>query len=689
MGGESEDVLTAKPTVSCEANGQTAGTYDIIVSGAAADNYEITHVNGTLTVADHQHAWTYTAKDDTITATCNAEGCLNKTATIQLNAPENLTYDGTAKIVTVTQSPAGIFTDVPAVEYVGDCRSTGSHTAKLTYGNVTAQLTFTITCDHSFEAGEYRWNENHTACTVTGTCTAGCGATAEAKATVTSSQTKAPTCEDKGETTYTATFTEDWAENQIKTVADIPAKDHDWSVTYQWSEDGKTCTAIHVCGNDEAHNETEIAAASGMVKTPATCVEMGWTTYTANFNAEWAVDGQTRDVQDLPLADHIPGAPVEENRVESTCTVAGSYDEVVYCSVCKTHEIRREKKELALADHTPGAPVEENRVESTCTVAGSYDEVVYCSVCKTHEISRVKKELALADHTPGAPVEENRKESTCTEAGSYDEVVYCSVCKTHEISRETKTLALADHTEEAVKGYDPTCTESGLTDGIKCGICGEVLTQQEEISALGHTVVMQESEAPSCDLNGYEYYACERCGGQEHTILLEATGHDYENGKCTKCGEKDPNATKPNKPGYGFIWDWIFGGWWGDCCKHSYTSVVTAPTCTEKGYTTHTCSECGDSYKDSYTRALGHTWDDGVVTKEPACTEKGEKSYTCSVCGAKKTESIKAIGHKFEDGVCTECGEEEASKPTGPSKPDKPCKPGWGNIWDLIFKWWK
>ena len=40
--------------------------------------------------------------------------------------------------------------------------------------------------------------------------------------------------------------------------------------------------------------------------------------------------------------------------------------------------------------------------------------------------------------------------------------------------------------------------------------------------------------------------------------------------------------------------------------EHSYTAVVTAPTCTEKGYTTHTCSRCGDSYVDSETPALGH-----------------------------------------------------------------------------------
>ena len=44
--------------------------------------------------------------------------------------------------------------------------------------------------------------------------------------------------------------------------------------------------------------------------------------------------------------------------------------------------------------------------------------------------------------------------------------------------------------------------------------------------------------------------------------------------------------------------------------KHNYDAVVTAPTCTEKGYTTHTCS-CGDSYVETYVDALGHAWDSG------------------------------------------------------------------------------
>ncbi len=77
--------------------------------------------------------------------------------------------------------------------------------------------------------------------------------------------------------------------------------------------------------------------------------------------------------------------------------------------------------------------------------------------------------------------------------------------------------------------------------------------------------------------------------------------------------------------------------------EHSYTAVVTAPTCTEKGYTTHTCA-CGDSYVDTYVDALGHAWDNGKVTKEPTETETGVKTFTCTRCGETKTETIPATG---------------------------------------------
>ena len=95
--------------------------------------------------------------------------------------------------------------------------------------------------------------------------------------------------------------------------------------------------------------------------------------------------------------------------------------------------------------------------------------------------------------------------------------------------------------------------------------------------------------------------------------------------------------------------------------EHSYTAVVTPPTCTEKGYTTHTCS-CGHSYVDTYTDALGHAWDSGKVTKPATATETGIKTFTCTRCGATKTETIPMLTHKHSytavvaAPTCTEKG---------------------------------
>ena len=72
---------------------------------------------------------------------------------------------------------------------------------------------------------------------------------------------------------------------------------------------------------------------------------------------------------------------------------------------------------------------------------------------------------------------------------------------------------------------------------------------------------------------------------------------------------------------------------------HKYESVVTEPTCTEQGYTTHTC-RCGDSYVDAYVDALGHDWDDGVVTREPTEETEGERLFSCQRCDATYTEPI-------------------------------------------------
>ena len=113
---------------------------------------------------------------------------------------------------------------------------------------------------------------------------------------------------------------------------------------------------------------------------------------------------KTEPVTDPKLTDHTPeaGDPVKENEVAATCHSEGSYDLVTRCKTCGG-VMATEHKTTKKTDHTPGAAVREN--ENLPTVvgkAGSYDEVVYCSVpeCKA-EISRktVKVYLKKVNYT--------------------------------------------------------------------------------------------------------------------------------------------------------------------------------------------------------------------------------------------------------------------------------------------------
>ena len=91
---------------------------------------------------------------------------------------------------------------------------------------------------------------------------------------------------------------------------------------------------------------------------------------------------------------------------------------------------------------------------------------------------------------------------------------------------------------------------------------------------------------------------------------------------------------------------------------HKYISVVTEPTCTERGYTTYTC-ECGDSYIDDYVDTLGHSYTSEITTPTTHFAT-GVMTYTCT-CGDTYTETIeKLVEHNYNVVVtaptCTEQG---------------------------------
>ena len=170
--------------------------------------------------------------------------------------------------------------------------------------------------------------------------------------------------------------------------------------------------------------------------------------------------------------------------------------------------------------HTAGEAVEENRVEPTCTENGSYDSVVYCTVCE-NEISRETVTIDAVGHTAGEAVEENRVEPTCTENGSYDSVVYCTVCES-EISRETVTIGAVGHDLHDVIAKAPTCTEAGWNAYQVCRREGCGYSTYQELPASGHRFGEPTVYEPNYHQEGYSVHTCIVCAYEERYDFVPA-----------------------------------------------------------------------------------------------------------------------------------------------------------------------
>ena len=214
-----------------------------------------------------------------------------------------------------------------------------------------------------------------------------------------------------------------------------------------------------------------------------------------------------------------------------------------------------------------------------------------------------------------------------------------SVAKTYKL-----TCGCTSHTYgSAVITKQPTCTSEG-TKTKTCTQCGATVT--ETIAKLSHSYTTTVV-APTCTADGYTLHKCSVCGTSYKDSTTKATGHSYGNSvvtkqpTCTSEGTKTKTCTKCNAT----VTETI------PKTSHKYADTVVAPTCTADGYTLHKCSVCGTSYKDSTTKATGHSYGNSVVTKQPTCTAEGTKTKTCTKCGATVTETIAKLSHSYTTTV--------------------------------------
>ena len=306
-------------------------------------------------------------------------------------------------------------------------------------------------------------------------------------------------------------------------------------------------------------------------------------------------------------------------------------------SVAKTYKFT-----CGCTSHTYGNAVITK--QPTCTSEGTKTKT--CTKCNATVTETIPKTSHKYADTVVAP--------TCTTDGYT--LHKCSVCGTSY--KDSTTKATGHSYGNSVVTKQPTCTSEGTA--IKtCTKCNATVT--ETIPKTSHkyadTVV-----APTCTTDGYTLHKCSVCGTSYKDSTTKATGHSYGNSvvtkqpTCTSEGTAIKTCTKCNAT----VTETI------PKTSHKYADTVVAPTCTTDGYTLHKCSVCGTSYKDSTTKATGHSYGNSVVTKQPTCTSEGTAIKTCTKCNATVTEKLPAKGHtavtdKGYPATCTTAGKTDGS----------------------------
>lgn len=354
--------------------------------------------------------------------------------------------------------------------------------------------------------------------------------------------------------------------------------------------------------------------------------------------------------EEIPALEHTRGEAVKENEVPASCSADGSYDYVVYCTVCSQEIERKTYYVASTGEHNFATEVE--RVDASCTTDGYVVMSCACGMTQRTEITALgHQEEVLEGYS-----------ATCMDSG-LTEGKYCTVCG--EITLAQAIIPAADHDREVLPGYAATCTEPGKTQGIICAVCDTVLEAQSEIPATGHTAINVSAVPPTCSSTGYtDGSICNTCGitisGREVVDKLAHTEAilPYVAPTCSAVGYEEGV--------YCSVCDQILVAQVEIPATDHSSEVIAAvdPTCSSVGWTEGAkCSVCGEILNaPTEIEKLEHT----VVTGEPVaptCTEAGAYSSDfCSTCGEIVSYGgvIPALGHTYNDnGVCISCGEEE------------------------------
>ncbi len=566
--------------------------------------------------------------------------------------------------------------------------------------------TYTCACGYSYqgdttEATDHDWeivdhNNN-------GTHNVKCANDASHTDTVSCEYTTSvtpPTCTEDGYTTYTCACGYSYQGDTTE------ATDHDWEIVGH-NNDG---THNLKCANDESHTK-KVSCEYTTSVTPPTCTEDGYTTYTCACGYSYQGDTTEATDHDWAIVSSNGDGTHDiqcRNDASHTDTVACEYDSVVTDPTCT---------EDGYTTYTCdcGHSYQGDTTEATdhdWEIVGHNNDGTHNLKCANDE-SHTKKVSCeyTTSVTPPTCTEDGYTTYTCAcgysrqgniipaldhDYGDWEYVgdnQHARVCANDEDHVETKSCEYDDGVVTA-----PTCEEQGYTT-YTCEHC-EHSYQDDFVDALDHDygdweyvgenqharVCANDEDhvetkaceyvsvvtAPTCEEQGYTTYTCKYCEHSYKDNYVNALNHDYgdwesdNDGTHSRVCANDENHVETKT------------------CE--YVSVVTAPTCTENGYTTYTCEICEYHYTANETEATGHSYNEDewtiddayhyhastcgcademknyelhaftifVETVDPTCETEGYTTYKCKCGATQNRDTVEATGHSY--GKPTETG---------------------------------
>lgn len=394
----------------------------------------------------------------------------------------------------------------------------------------------------------------------------------------------------------------------------------------------------------------------------ATCSAFGYTWYTCAGCGEQYMDDVTSK-----LAHKWTDVAAKD----STCTAVGN-KAYKKCSACGE---KSGYVEIAKKAHKYDVYV--GKVEATCTTA---EGLKYkCTMCSATQIRDFSGAVAAKGH--------DYQYTTVTAPGVCKDGEAKGACS--RCNATVKVVVKAAHKYAAVNVTEPTTCKT-LLNGYQCTLCGNVAVKNDVITVAGASVTVTADATYNNNVKhnfstaGVAMNATIEAMGY-NSIAKEATctATGYQIEKCTICSAYNVKVLEAKQ--HNLEWSALQGGVTpatpvAAYCVSAYTKTATcknncgytetktikaatphvladtvkAPTCTDQGYTTHACVNCGYSYKDTYVNAKGHSY--GATTRYAYDANKDGvqdatgrvKTYDCTT----GVMDIKACTNKNDNVTC-------------------------------------